>query len=196
MPTAKEITTFDDTVPTTSIWVTEAPPAEVIVIAEHDPGWLSLFERLADDLRRALGTKALSLEHVGSTSVPDLAAKPIIDIDLTVAEPRDEDAYVLALAPLGYRHTVREPTWYEHRMLQLDEPRVHLHVWGPGCPEAVRHRLFRDWLSAHPDDRRAYEAAKRAAVPGGGDMMAYNRRKEPVLREIYARIFAAAGLTP
>lgn len=196
MPTPEEITTFLDDVPGENPWVRGAPPADAVLIVDADPAWPSLFEHLAADLAAALGPTALTLEHVGSTSVPDLAAKPVVDIDLTVADPADEDAYLPIVEGLGYWLVVREPGWYEHRCLRLEQPRAHLHVWGPDGPEPVRHRLFRDWLRTHPDDRRTYEAAKRAAVPGGGDVMAYNHRKQPVIREIYARIFAAAGLVP
>ena len=71
---------------------------------------------------------------------------------------------------------------------------MNLHIFGPDSPELVRHRLFRDWLRTHPDDRMLYEQAKRAAIPDGGPVMAYNARKQPVIREIYGRAFAAAGL--
>lgn len=196
MPTPEEITTFLESAPGESPWIRGGPLSEAVVIVAADPAWPAVYERLADDLRAALGPAALALEHVGSTSVPDLAAKPVTDIDLTVADSRDESAYLPALLALGYWHVVREPGWYEHRVLRLDEPRVNLHVWSPDCPEAARHRLFRDWLRTHPFDRRTYEDAKRAAVPGGGHVMDYNRRKQDVIREIYARIFTAAGLLP
>lgn len=73
-------------------------------------------------------------------------------------------------------------------------PSSNLHVFGPDCPEVVGHWIFRDWLSGHPDDRDRYEAAKRAAVPGGGDVTDYNGRKQQVIREIYDRLLDAAGL--
>ena len=194
MPTREQITTFVDAVPGNP-WVRGGPVVEDVEIHPYDPAWPALYERLAADLRDALGPAVLALDHVGSTSVPGLAAKPVIDIDLTVADNDDEDAYVPLLAPLGYWLCVREPAWYGHRAARLDEPRVNLHVWAPDSPEVVRHQLFRDWLRTHDDDRRRYEEAKRAAVPGGGSTMDYNARKQPVVREIYARVFAAAGLT-
>ena len=118
----------------------------------------------------------------------------MIDIDLTVADPRAEAVYVPMLEGLGYELVIREPAWHEHRALRLAEPRANLHVFGPDCPEVIRHRMFRDWLSTHVDDRVLYEQAKRAAVPGGGTVMDYNGRKETVVREIYDRLFRAAGL--
>jgi GrpB-like predicted nucleotidyltransferase (UPF0157 family) len=136
----------------------------------------------------------LDLEHVGSTSVPGLAAKDVIDIDLTVADPAAEESYLPPLERLGYVLTIREPGWHEHRALRLTVPRANLHVFGPDCPEVIRHRMFRDWLMTHPDDLARYAEAKRAAIPGGGTVMDYNRRKEAVIREIYDRLFRAAGL--
>ncbi|MGY2063390.1 GrpB family protein, partial [Nocardia gipuzkoensis] len=111
-----------------------------------------------------------------------------------VADPTDEGRYVPALATLGYVLTVREPSFHEHRCLRLDRPRVNLHVFGPDSPESIRHRMFRDWLREHAEDRARYERAKRAAVPGGGGVMDYNARKQDVIREIYDRLFRAAGM--
>lgn len=91
------------------------------------------------------------------------SAKDVIDIDLTVADPRDEEAYVPRLVRIGDTLAVREPSWHEHRCRRLAEPRVNLHVFGSDCPETVRHRMFRDRLRTHPEDRARYEAAKRAA---------------------------------
>jgi GrpB-like predicted nucleotidyltransferase (UPF0157 family) len=79
-------------------------------------------------------------------------------------------------------------------MPQAPQARVNLHVFGPDCPEVIRQRMFRDWLRAHPEDRAHYEDAKRAAVPGGGNVMDYNARKQQVIREIYDRLFRAAGM--
>lgn len=123
-----------------------------------------------------------------------MTAKDVIDIDLTVTDPREESTYIPPLQHLGYRLTVREPSFHEHRCLRLDEPRVNLHVFGPDCPETIRHRMFRDWLRDHPEDRARYEHAKRAAIPGGGTVMDYNARKQQVIREIYDRLFRAAGM--
>ena len=171
MPTPQQITTFpepDDPDP----WVRGAAPAEVIEIVAPDPDWPARYAQLAADLRGALGDLLLRIEHVGSTSVPGLAAKDVIDIDLEVADPAAEAAYAPSLEALGYWHALREPSWYGHRGFVLDAPRAHLHVWRPDCPELARHLLFRDWLRGHPEDRRRYEAAKRAAV-GPGDLDDY-----------------------
>ena len=166
-----------------------------ITVAPYDPEWPKLYERAAERIRSILGDKVLLLEHVGSTSVPGLAAKDVIDIDLTVPDPRVEAQYVPALERVGWVLTIREPSWHEHRCLTRKEgARSNLHVFGPDCPEVIRHRMFRDWLIAHDDDRELYEAAKRAAIPGGGDVTDYNARKQVVIRDIYDRVFRAAGL--
>jgi GrpB-like predicted nucleotidyltransferase (UPF0157 family) len=194
VPTFEEITRHTDSDPDENPWVVPPPPAELLAIVPYNPQWPHRYKELAERIQLALGDAVLEVEHIGSTSVPGLAAKDVIDIDLTVIDPRDEDAYVPALEKIGYYLTVREPSFHEHRCLRLADPRVNLHVFGPDCPEAIRHRMFRDWLSTHPEDRERYENAKRAAIPGGGDVMAYNSRKQQVIRDIYDRLFRAAGM--
>ncbi|MBP2336794.1 GrpB-like predicted nucleotidyltransferase (UPF0157 family) [Saccharothrix coeruleofusca] len=194
MPSFEEITRHHDADPSESPWVNGPPGPETVTIVPYDPEWPRRYRALSARIRAALGEAALDVEHIGSTSVEGLAAKDVIDIDLTVADPRDERSYVPALERLGYFLVIREPSFHQHRCLRLAEPRVNLHVFGPDCPEAIRHRMFRDWLRAHPDDRARYERAKRAAVPGGGSVMDYNARKQQVVREIYDRLFRAAGM--
>lgn len=177
----------------------------ILRIEEPDSSWPQFYSALESRVRAILGDRVLDIQHIGSTSVPRLPAKPIIDVDLTVTDPTNEATYVPALEGLGYVHWLTEPDWHQHRLLKhLDEPRVHLHVFGPDCPEVVRHRMFRDCLIAHPEDRERYAAAKRdaaAQMAATGDDngalgfgMRYNRIKEPIVREIYARMFRAAGL--
>ena len=156
MHTPEEITRHHEPDPGEDPWVNGPPPVEVVQIVPYDDDWPRRFRELAADIRAALGVVVLDLEHVGSTSVAGLAAKDVIDIDLTVADPRDEDVYLAPLEKLGYMLTVREPSWHEHRCLRLTSPRVNLHVFGPNCPETIRHRLFRDWLREHPEDRDRY----------------------------------------
>jgi GrpB-like predicted nucleotidyltransferase (UPF0157 family) len=196
VPSAEEITRHHDANPDEDPWVHGPPPPTTVSLVPYDPSWPDRYGALAAGIRSVLGAVVLDLDHVGSTSVPGLAAKDVIDIDLTVTDPRDEGAYVPALEAAGWRHVVREPSWHEHRLLSHDEPRANLHVFGPDCPETVRHRMFRDWLRAHPDDRARYEEAKRAAVPGGGGVLDYNTRKQDTIRAIYDRLFRAAGLLP
>lgn len=203
MPTPEDITRHHDEVDV--IYVGAHPTGYSLRIEEPDPTWAARYRELETQVLAALGDRVLAIQHIGSTSVPELPAKPIIDIDLAVADPADEGAYVPDLQALGYVHWLTEPEWHQHRLLkQLSEPRVHLHVFGPDCPEMVRHQMFRDWLIAHPEDRKRYAAAKRAAaaeMAATGDDhgalgfgMRYNRIKEPLVHEIYHRMFRAAGL--
>jgi GrpB-like predicted nucleotidyltransferase (UPF0157 family) len=200
MPSRAEIVSFDDPPPPAGAhaWVAGAAPATGIEVTSPDPGWPRVYDELASRIRTVLGWRALQLDHVGSTSVPGLAAKPIIDIDLTVAAPDREHDYVPALETIGFQLVIREWWWYGHRALRADEPRCNLHVFGFDSPELVRHRIFRDWLRGNPEERDRYAAAKRQAASeanaGGEHVMQYNARKEQVLREIYRRAFAAAGL--
>lgn len=131
-----------------------------ITIAPYDPEWPKLYEREAERIRTILGAKVRLLEHVGSTSVPGLPAKPIIDIDLQVADTRDEDAYVPQLTDAGYELTVREPDWYEHRMFKGPDTDINLHVFGTQTDEIERHLLLRDWMREHPEDRDLYRDTK------------------------------------
>lgn len=171
-----------------------------LAVLEDDGAWPDRFAVVARAVRGALGDRVLLLQHVGSTSVPGLPAKPVVDVDLVVADPADEAAYVPDLVAAGFHHVVREPWWHEHRLLKLRVPFTHLHVFGPRCPEVVRHTMFRDWLRSHDDDRERYVAAKREASAAtqrdGGTGMDYNRVKEPVVRAIYDRMFRAHGLLP
>jgi GrpB-like predicted nucleotidyltransferase (UPF0157 family) len=132
-----------------------------VILAEYDPQWPRLFEREADRVRAALGDRVLLVEHVGSTAVPGLAAKPIIDIVLVVADSADESAYVPALEAAGYVLRIREPDWFEHRLFKGPDTNVNLHVFSRGCVEVDRMLAFRDHLRTNADDRRRYEDAKR-----------------------------------
>lgn len=132
-----------------------------IVLADYDPAWPRLFEREAARIRGALGDGVVTIDHVGSTSVPALAAKPRIDILLVVPDSADEPAYAPALERAGYVLRIREPDWYEHRVFKGPDTDLNLHVFSPGCPEIDRMTGFRDWLRAHGDDRLLYERTKR-----------------------------------
>lgn len=194
MLTPEQITHHPEPDPAEDPWVAGRPPAEDVAVVPYDPEWPRQYAALAASIRDALGDSVLALDHVGSTSVPGLAAKPSIDIDLTVQDSTAEDAYVPALQAIGYTLVIREPSFHEHRCLMREDPAANLHVWSPDSPEVVRHAIFGEWLREHPDDRELYARAKKDAVPGGGGVSAYNRRKQDVIREIYARAFRAAGL--
>jgi GrpB-like predicted nucleotidyltransferase (UPF0157 family) len=137
------------------------PLAGPIHITDYDQEWPKLFSREAERIQAALGDRVLVLEHVGSTSVPGLAAKPIIDILLVVTDAADEPAYAPALEAAGYVLRIREPDWYEHRLFKGSDPAINLHVFSPGCPEVDRMLLFRNWLRSNASDRRLYEFTKR-----------------------------------
>jgi GrpB-like predicted nucleotidyltransferase (UPF0157 family) len=200
MPSRTDIVSFSDAAgpPGTNAWLPGTGPAIGIEITDPDPAWPHRYELLADRIRGALGWRVLQLEHVGSTSVPGLPAKPIIDIDLTVADSGREQDYLPALESIGFRLVIREPWWYGHRCLITDDPHCNLHVFGFDSPELIRHRIFRDWLRGNPDDRDRYAAAKRqaasAANAAGEHVMLYNARKQEVVRDIYHRAFVAMGL--
>jgi GrpB-like predicted nucleotidyltransferase (UPF0157 family) len=163
-----------------------------IVIEDYGPAWAGRFDAAASLLEGALGGLIIAIEHVGSTSVPGLPAKPIIDIDLLIEDTADESRYVPALQTLGYRLVLREPWWYGHRMLVSPAEDVHLHIWPREAPEPIRHRLFRDWLRTHPEDRDLYAATKRRLARDTADQPGdYSLAKNGVIDEIYARIFAA-----
>jgi len=132
-----------------------------IVIADYDPTWPDRFTDERSRITDLLGPSALAVEHIGSTSVPGLAAKPIIDIDLIVADSTDEPGYVPVLEAAGYVLRVREPDWYEHRLFKGPDNDVNLHVFSPGVEEHRRHLILRDWLRDHPDDRDRYARTKR-----------------------------------
>jgi GrpB-like predicted nucleotidyltransferase (UPF0157 family) len=159
-----------------------------IQLTEYDPEWPRLYEREAERIRDALGSKALRVEHVGSTSVPGLAAKPVIDIVLVIADTRDEDAYVPSLEAAGYVLTIREPDWFEHRLFKGPDTNVNLHTFSDRCDEVDRMVAFRDWLRTHDDDRDLYLAAKRElAAREWRYVQNYADAKSAVVREIVAR---------
>ena len=159
-----------------------------ITLAEYDAQWPSLFEREAERIRTALGDRALRLEHTGSTSVPGLAAKPIIDITLIVRDSADEPSYVPPLEAAGYVLRIREPHWLEHRLLKGPDTDVNLHVFSEGSVELDRTLGFRDWLRAHPEDRDLYERTKRElATRTWRHVQHYADAKTAVVEEIIAR---------
>lgn len=130
-----------------------------IELADYDSNWPNRYLEIEQTIREALGDGAMLIEHVGSTSVPGLAAKPVIDVLLEVPDADRETDYVDALGSRGFWLEIRELDWYGHRLLKLKD--VNLHVFSSGCVESVRMLRFRDWLRAHPDDRDLYLAKKR-----------------------------------
>lgn len=132
-----------------------------IVLAPYDPEWPRLFAREAERIRAVLDDRALRVEHVGSTSVPGLAAKPIIDILLVVPDSADEPSYVPAMEAAGYVLRIREPDWFEHRLFKGPDTNINLHVFGAGAAEIDRMLRFRDRLRDSDTDREYYARTKR-----------------------------------
>lgn len=159
-----------------------------IYLAPYDPAWPSMFTRLKKQVQEVLGDRILLLEHVGSTSVPYLSAKPIIDIVLAVEDSSDEGTYVEPLEEKGFMLRIREPDWYEHRLFKSSDPRGNLHVFSYGCKEIERMLLFRDWLRACNEDRLLYEEAKcDLAARTWKYTQNYADAKSKVVQEIMSR---------
>jgi GrpB-like predicted nucleotidyltransferase (UPF0157 family) len=170
------------------------PHNNTIQLAPYDPEWPLQFAQLAGRIREALSDGVLRLEHVGSTSVPGLAAKPIIDMVLAVRDSADEAAYVPALERHGFVLQIREPDWFEHRLLKTPAVDGNLHVFSAGCGEIDRMVAFRDWLRAHDDDRLLYERTKRElAARTWRHVQNYADAKSDVISEIMARALAERG---
>ena len=132
-----------------------------VALVDYDPAWPDLFARESQRVKAALGAKALSIEHVGSTSVPGLPAKPIIDILLVVERSADEKSYVPLLEAAGYVLGIREPDWQEHRMFKGPDTNINLHVFSEGDEEIERMLIFRDWLRENLADREFYMRTKK-----------------------------------
>lgn len=159
-----------------------------IELRDYDPAWPSLYAREEARIRGALGSRALMVEHAGSTSVPGLAAKPIIDIILAVANSGDEPSYVPSLEAAGYVLRIREPDNLQHRMFKGPDTDVNLHVYSQGCFEIERMLRFRNWLRTHDDDRRLYETTKRELAQKDWKFVQnYADAKGAVVTEIMAR---------
>ena len=165
-------------------WRADGP----IRLAEYDPGWPRLFEREAERIRGVLGGRALLVEHAGSTSVPGLAAKPVIDIVLAVADSSDEASYVPALEAAGYVLRIREPDWYEHRLFKGPDTNINLHVFSQGCEEIDVMLAFRDHLRTDEADRELYERTKRELAARDWEYVQdYADAKTEVVKQIVAR---------
>lgn len=190
--------------------------APELAIVEPDPQWPEQFEMFKSRIVAAFEAHGennsdqqdggdnkvtiLSINHVGSTSVPNLPAKAVIDIDLVLSHNTlpFEPFYVPRLEAAGFQYLLREPAWYEHRFFAAHEPMsCNLHVFGPKSAEAERHRIFRDWLRGHEDDRELYARTKRAMAAisreKGELMTQYSRRKDEVIHEIITRAFRELG---
>lgn len=170
---------------------TEIPLRGPVELVDHDPSWAAMYTREAVRIRQALGDRALLVEHIGSTAVPGLCAKPCIDISLGVADPADEKSYLPDLEAAGYILRRREPDWHQHRVFKGPDINVNLHVWTYGDPIIRKHLAFRDWLRAHPDDRDRYAAEKQRLARQDWEVMNdYAEAKNDIVREIERRMWA------
>lgn len=172
------------------------PTLEVV---PYNPQWPVVFASIKQQIVTALGEEiAVAVHHTGSTSIPDLPAKPIIDIDLVVRDITNEAEYVAPLEAAGFKFLLREPHWHGHRFFYTYEPcAVNLHVWGPDSPEVVRHQIFRNRILENAEDKTLYVKAKQLAAAQigekGGNMQDYNELKEDTIRVILGNAFRELG---
>jgi GrpB-like predicted nucleotidyltransferase (UPF0157 family) len=160
-------------------------PGEPVEIVPYDPDWPGQYARWRELLTRALGPAALRAEHVGSTSIPGLAAKPVIDVQISVADVADEASYLPPLDAVGLQLRSTDEV---HRFLRPYPPHpraVHVHVCGTGSEWEHDHLLFRDYVRAHPAARDAYAEAKLAAArTWADDRWAYTEAKTGIILDI------------
>jgi len=156
-----------------------------IVLVAYDPSWPARFQDEWAKITTALGTEAIRIEHIGSTAVPGLAAKPIIDVLVTVADIEDEPRYLPALQRAGYVLRVRERA---HRMVRTPELDVHVHIWPDGDPAVTAYLAFRNRLRSSIADRDLYAATKRRlAQQDWPTMDHYADAKSDVILQILSR---------
>ena len=159
-----------------------------IRLVEPDPEWAAQYAQQEERIQAALGPRALQVEHVGSTSVPGLAAKPVIDIVLVVTNSADEAGYLPDLEAAGYLLQFREPDWYQHRFLRDHDPDVQIHVFPIGSPEVERMLLFRDRLRSRSEERELYQRTKRELAARRWDYIQdYADAKSTVIEDIISR---------
>jgi GrpB-like predicted nucleotidyltransferase (UPF0157 family) len=160
----------------------------VITLVDYDSAWAERFAAEASRISSALGARAVTIDHVGSTSVPGMAAKPIVDIVLAVPNPTAEADYVPVLEAIRYGLHLREPAWHEHRLLRPTDRSVNLHVFAAGEPEIGRMLRFRDRLRSSPEDFALYLATKHElAAREWPSTQDYADAKSDVVEEILRR---------
>jgi GrpB-like predicted nucleotidyltransferase (UPF0157 family) len=160
---------------------------KIIRLEPSNPEWPSMFASLESQIRDSLGAKALMIEHVGSTAVAGLSAKPIIDVALVVSNSTEESSYVPPLENAGYTLALREPDWFEHRLMKSPSIDGNIHVFTHGCEEINRMLAFRDWLRINDEDRKRYERTKqKLATRSWEDMQNYANAKSDLVRTILA----------
>jgi GrpB-like predicted nucleotidyltransferase (UPF0157 family) len=164
-----------------------------ILIADYDPSWPERFVTERARISKALGPTAVTIDHIGSTAVPGLAAKPIIDIAVGITDVEDDDAYVPALLAAGYEMRVQEPA---HRLLRTPALDVHVHVYNSGSRPLADYRTLRDHLRRNAADRELYAMTKRQlAAMEWPSMNHYAEAKTDVITDILRRAEAHAQET-
>ena len=172
-----------------------APLNATIPLEPYNLEWPAMYARLGKQIRDVLGAKVLLLEHVGSTSIRGLSAKPIIDMVLAVEDSADEISYVPPLVAAGYVLRIREPEWFEHRLLKSPVIDGNLHVFSQGCEEIDRMLAFRDRLRSSDTDRKLYERTKHElAARSWKYVQNYADAKSHVVRDILTRAAAPSRL--
>lgn len=175
----------------TAVELVGGPEPLKLELHSSDERWVGLYLDHRRRILNALLPASVGVEHIGSTSVPGLAAKPIIDIVVTVDDITAEEDYLDALLAAGYELRVREPA---HRLVRTPTRDVHVHIYQQGAPAVGEYLLLRDWLRSNADDRDLYESTKRALLRSRwDDMNAYADAKTDVILAIKARARASLG---
>jgi GrpB-like predicted nucleotidyltransferase (UPF0157 family) len=192
VPDPRDVAAYDEELP--KHWVAKPPTLQGrIEIRDYDPEWPRLYEREAARIRAVLGDRVVRLEHAGSTSVPGLPAKPIVDIVLEVPDSSDEAGYLTDMEAAGYVLVIREPDWFEHRVFKGPDTNVNLHVFTRGSIEVERMLRFRDHLRGSSADRELYARTKRElAAHDWKYVQQYADAKTAVVEEIMKRAEAGA----
>lgn len=161
-----------------------------ITLCEYDDNWKKLYLIEENKIKTALSNQDIIIEHIGSTSIEGLCAKPILDILLLVDDSSKEECYVPFLEKVGYTLKIREEDWYKHRMFKGNNPEVNLHVFSKGCIEAKRMLDFRDWLRNNQEDREKYAQEKQhLASKTWKYVQHYADAKSKVVNEIFKHIY-------
>jgi GrpB-like predicted nucleotidyltransferase (UPF0157 family) len=187
LPDPSDVAAYDKELAKSTIGVPK-PLAAPIRICDYDPAWPQLYRAEEARIQLLLGDRVVRIEHAGSTSVPGLPAKSIIDIVLEVPDSVDEMTYVPDMEAAGYVLRIREPDWFEHRLFKGPDTDINLHTFSANCPEVERMLLFRDWLRRDEADRKLYASTKKElAARDWKYMQQYADAKTAVVQEIMAR---------
>ena len=166
------------------------PPGsgDEVVLVAYDERWPAVYARQEERIREALGATAVAVHHMGSTSIPGMTAKPVVDVTLEVPDAADEASYVGPLVGAGYTFVLREPEWFEHRLFRDTSPRVNLHVFGRGNEEVTAVLAFRDHLRTDAADRDLYLRTKQQLAARQWERVQdYADAKSDVVRDILTR---------